>query len=129
MNFLKNETLKKLPPKDETWEKECFFLISMLSLLWGSWNHLSILNLGCVYTSDKNSQSCTVWYNLKFKFWREVTEPFNVVYIGEKTVKRTAHIRHQCRNATVLSCHRLTLMFQKQTFKYRLELLPPDVSK
>jgi len=45
---------------------------------------------------------------------------------------RTTRIGHQCRKTTVLSCHRClinTIVENGTTFKYRLELLPPDVSK
>jgi hypothetical protein len=42
---------------------------------------------------------------------------------------RTAHIGHQCRKITVLCCHRCLVLKKRTTFKYRLELLPPDVSK
>ncbi len=51
----------------------------------------------------------------------------------EKTkFSRIAQIRHQCRKTTVLSYHRCLIKtgFEKwTTFKYRLEVWPPDVSK
>ncbi len=44
----------------------------------------------------------------------------------------TAHITHQCGKTAVLSCHRClinTSVKKRTTFKFRLELLPQDVSK
>jgi len=39
--------------------------------------------------------------------------------------------RHQCRKTIVLSCHRCVIntgVEKRTTFKYRVELGPPDVS-
>ncbi len=47
------------------------------------------------------------------------------------TCNRAAHSRHQCRKITVLNCHRYLIntgVEKWTTFKYRLELWPPDVS-
>jgi len=43
---------------------------------------------------------------------------------------RTAHIGYLCGKITVLSCHRCLIKTSvEKTFKYKLKLWPPDVSK
>ena len=52
----------------------------------------------------------------------------NMIFFNNRTV----HIRHQCRKTKVLSCHRCVInsgVKNWTTFKYRLELWQPDVSK
>ncbi len=54
------------------------------------------------------------------------------IYVNNRYYNWRAHIRHQCRKTTVLSCHRCLIntdVKKETTFKYRLELWPPDVSK
>jgi hypothetical protein len=42
---------------------------------------------------------------------------------------RTAHFRHQCRKTTALSCYRCLINTGVETFRYRLEFGPLNVSK
>jgi len=55
-----------------------------------------------------------------------------VVSLSRFRMNRTVHIRDLCKKTAVLSCHRclINAVLKKwNTFKYRLELWPPDVSK
>jgi hypothetical protein len=71
--------------------------------------------------------------HLQYFIWPQMIKGKERLIVSQRLkINKTAHIRHQCRKTAVLSCHRCLIntgVEKKTTFKYRLELWLPNVSK